>query len=56
MTELEIMQRAKMYMDKPGLTVREQQGQNGPYQAVYDSKEGQQFALDHLMEILWEEK
>lgn len=33
MTELEIMQRAKMDMDKLSLTVREQQGQNGPYQA-----------------------
>ena len=39
-----------------GLTVREQQGQNGPYQAVYYSKEAQQFILDHLMEILREDK
>ena len=56
MTEQEIMQQAKMDMDKLGLPVREQQGQNGPYQEVYDSKEAQQFALDHLMEILREEK
>lgn len=39
-----------------GLTLREQQGQNGPYQAVYYSKEAQQFILDHLMEMLREEK
>lgn len=39
-----------------GLTLREQQGPNGPYQAVYYSKVAQQFILDHLMEMLREEK
>lgn len=39
-----------------GLITREQQGQNGPYQAVYYSKEAQQFVLDHLMEVLREEQ
>ena len=39
-----------------GLILREQQGQYGPYQVVRYSKEAQQFVLDHLMEMLREEK
>ena len=51
MTELEIMQRAKMYMDKLARGVDPISGQ-----AVHYSREAQQFILDHLMEILREEK
>ena len=39
-----------------GLTIQEQQGRDGLYQAVYYSAGAQQFILDHLMEMLWEEK
>ena len=39
-----------------GLIVREQQGRDGPYQAVYYSPAAQQFVFDHLTEMLREEK
>ena len=39
-----------------GLSVREMQGKTGPFQAVYYGANAQRFILDHLMDILREEK
>jgi len=39
-----------------GLSVREMQGKTGPFQAVYYGTNAQRFILDHLMDILREEK
>lgn len=42
--------------ERIGLSSRLREGRNGTYQAVYYSEEAQRFLLDHLMEMLQDQK
>lgn len=42
--------------ERIGLTVKLREGKYGTYQAVYYSEEAQRFLLDHLMEMLQDQK